>query len=170
VRGIVRAGSVVVVSLGFLLGSPGLLQGANPFEEGGPAEERTRMPAPEPFSLSGRDAVQAIALLRRVGFVSVADTSITPGGAAPRLPGPSAYPLVTIPVRDVRARFLGVEERYPPGHVGRFDLLINGHPLEWGRTYIFYGGRQLLLQQLFTYRNQHPVPWGPGAAGTPPRR
>ncbi|MFP4431144.1 MAG: hypothetical protein ACOCW6_06005 [Spirochaetota bacterium] len=167
---IVKAGSVVVLFLGFLLGNPCVLHGANPFEEGGPAGERTRLPAPEPFSLSGRDAVQAVALLRRVGFVSVVDTSITPGGVAPGFPDPSGYPLVTIPVQDVRARFLGLDEGYPPGHVRRFDLVINGRPLEWGRTYIFYNGRQLLLQQLFTYRNQHPVPWGLGADGTPVQR
>jgi hypothetical protein len=166
VRRIVRSGSIVLLSLGLLLGKPGLLYGANPFEEGGPAGERTRLPAPEPFSLSGRDALQAVALLRRVGFVSVADTSISPGGSSRSF---SDYPLVTVPVRDIRARFLGVDEGYPPGHVRRFDLVINGRPLEWGRTYIFYNGRQLLLQQLFTYRNQHPVPWGPGADGTTTR-
>lgn len=169
-RGIVGAGSVVILSLGLFLGNPGLLQGTNRFEEGGPAGEHTRLPAPEPFSLSARDAGEAIALLRRVGFVSVVDLSIQPGSRPPGAPAPSGYPLVTVPVKEVWARFLGVDEGFPPGHFRRFDLVINGSPLEWERTYIFYDGRQVLLQQLFTYRNQHPVPWGPGAAGTTTRR
>lgn len=149
----------MILSFGLFLGDPGLLQGANPFEEGGPAGEHTRLPAPEPFSLSARDAGKAIALLRRVGFVSVVDTAISPG-----------YPLVTVPIREVWARFLGVDEGLPPGHVRRFDLVVNGLPLEWGRTYIVYNGRQLLLQQLFTYRNQHPVPWGLSPDGTTTQR
>lgn len=157
---IVEAPAVVVLCLWLLLGHPAPLSGVQPFEEGGPAGEETRLPAPEPFSLSGRDARHAMALLRRVGFVSVADSAIAPGGGAPGTWAPSAYPLVTVAVRDVRARFVGVDDTFPPGHVRRFDLLINGGPLEWGRTYIFYDGRQVLLQQLFTYRNQRPVPWG----------
>ncbi len=129
-----------------LLCPPPSLIAVEPFEEGGPAGEDTRLPAPEPFSLSGRDAVEAIALLRRVGFLSVVDTW--------------TGSMVTVAVEEVWAEFLGLDESFPPGHHRRFDLVVNRRGIDWERTYIRYDGRQLLLRQLFTYRNQRPVPWG----------
>ena len=138
-----------------------------PFEEGGPATEATRMPAPKPFSLSAGDAVGAIALLQRVGFLSVLDTDVQPGGTGRGRPPrerlgtrvPESYPLKTVEVREVWAVFLGLDESFPPGHQRRYDLVVNGSPMDWERTYIRYGGRRVHLQQLYTYRNQHPVPW-----------
>ena len=115
-----------------------------PFEEGGPATEATRMPAPKPFSLSAGDAVGAIALLRRVRFLSVIDTDIQAGGTGGRRPSedqpgartPTAYPWDTVEVRDIWAIFLAVDESFPRGHRRRFDLVVNGSPMDWERTYI----------------------------------
>jgi hypothetical protein len=115
------------------------LTAVEPFEEGGPAGEHTRLPAPEPFTLSARDAVTAIALLRRVGFLSVIDSSTDS--------------MVTVALREVWAEFRGLDESYPLGHHRRFDLVVNGQHIDWDRTYIRYDGRQLFLCRLFTYRN-----------------
>lgn len=63
-----------------------------------------------------------------------------------------------VPVRSVRVVFVGVKDEYPEGHRLRYDLLLNGEPVEWDRLYIEYDGRMTSLQLLFTYRNQRPAP------------
>jgi hypothetical protein len=49
-------------------------------------------------------------------------------------------------------------EKMPELHRRRFDIILNGEPLEWSSHYVEYGGRMVNLQILFTYRNQRPVP------------
>ncbi len=98
--------------------------------------------APDPFSLSGYDALHAIALIRRAGLL------VRRTGAGRE----------TIAVEEIEA--IPAEEipDYPPAHRRRWDLLLNGEPLEWDVMYIEYGGRLLSLRLLFTYRNMRPVP------------
>lgn len=102
----------------------------------------TIWPAPDPFSVNGYDALQAMALMRREGLLVV-------------LRGTERE---TVAVRELEAVPAGSLEDYPPGHRQRWDLLLNGQPLDWQRTYIRYGGELLNMQLLFTYRNQRPVP------------
>lgn len=102
----------------------------------------TIWPAPEPFTVNGYDALQAMALMRREGLLVV-------------LRGSERE---TVAVDRVEARPAGTLEDYPPGHRQRWNLLLNGQPLDWQRSYIRYGGELLNLQLLFTYRNQRPVP------------
>lgn len=106
-----------------------------------PRSERI-WPAPEPFSLNGYDALQAMAMIRRVGRV------VRWNGLERR----------TVAVSSVEAVAAGRIDDYPPAHRQRWDLLLNGEPLPWNEIYIEYGGELLSLRLLFTYRNQRPVP------------
>ena len=102
-------------------------------------------PSPEPFTLNGYDAVQAVWMIRRVGLL----LHETPGGTAE-----------IIPIRetaDVRAVHVGTDPDAPgPQHQERYDIVINDEPLDWDNTFIRYGGRMINLRALFTYRNQIP--------------
>ncbi|MFO8043232.1 MAG: hypothetical protein R6U25_08530 [Alkalispirochaeta sp.] len=99
-------------------------------------------PAPEPFSLNGYDALQAMAIIRREGLLI-------------ERTGDGREIVVVDSIEAVPAEPI---EDYPPQHQRRWDLLLNGEPLRWDTTYIEYGGRLLSLRLLFTYRNQRPVP------------
>lgn len=99
------------------------------------------MPTPQPFSLSAYDALHARALLHRVGFVQ-----LWYGTGAPD----------TVRVREVDTVETGRIDGMPPGHRVRYDLRLNGSPLDWDHTYVEYNGRMVSLQLLFTYRNQYP--------------
>ena len=99
------------------------------------------IPAPEPFSLSAYDALHARAMMHRVGFVQ-----LWYGSGAPD----------TVRVREVEALRVGFDEGLPPGHRARYDLTLNGGPVDWDHTYIEYDGRMVSLRLLFTYRNQYP--------------
>ncbi|MFP4373271.1 MAG: hypothetical protein ACLFPO_02990 [Spirochaetaceae bacterium] len=99
------------------------------------------IPAPEPFSLSAYDALHARAMMYRVGFVQ-----LWYGNGAPE----------TVRVREVEALRIGFEEGLPTGHRARYDLRLNGRPVDWDHTYIEYDGRMVSLRLLFTYRNQYP--------------
>lgn len=99
-------------------------------------------PAPEPFTLNGYDALQAMAVIRREGLL----IERTGEGRA------------IVVVESVEAVPADPIEDYPPQHRRRWNLLLNGEPLRWDTTYIEYGGRLLSLRLLFTYRNQRPVP------------
>ena len=99
-------------------------------------------PAPEPFSLNGYDALQAMAMIRREGLL------IERTGAGREIVVVDSIEAVPVdPITD-----------YPPQHRERWDLLLNGERLRWDVTYIEYGGRLLSVRLLFTYRNQRPVP------------
>ncbi len=99
-------------------------------------------PAPEPFSLNGYDALQAMAMIRREGLL------IERTGAGREI----------VVVDSIEAVPVDPIAEYPPQHRERWDLLLNGEPLRWDSTYIEYGGRLLSVRLLFTYRNQRPVP------------
>jgi hypothetical protein len=101
--------------------------------------------SPAPFNLSGYDATQAIWMIRRAGLL----LREYPGGTSE-----------IIPIRatgDVRAVHVGTDHDAPgPQHEERYDIIVNGEPLDWENTFIRYGGRMVNLQALFTYRNQVP--------------
>lgn len=102
-------------------------------------------PTPDPFSLMWYDAQHAAALIRRAGLL----VHRGPGGRE------------TIAVRSVEIVEVGPVEDLPPAHRRRWDLILNGEPLDWSNTYIEWGGELTNLQLLFTYRNQRPVPEAP---------
>ncbi len=97
---------------------------------------------PEPFTLIGYDVLQAEALIRRAGLLI-------------RLIGENRE---IVAVRTVEVVEIGRMEQMPPLHRRRYDLLLNGEPMDWDALYIEYGGRLVNLRLLFTYRNQRPVP------------
>lgn len=102
-------------------------------------------PAPEPFSVNGYDALQAAHLIRRAGLL------VRPAGGKREI----------VAVRTVEIVEASQEKRIeqmPPGHRKRYDLVLNGEPLDWDSLYIEYGGRLVNLRLLFTYRNQRPAP------------
>ena len=96
---------------------------------------------PEPFSLNGYDSIQAISVLRRAGLIRVLDDD-----GRPR----------TVAVREVHAVLIGVDEHAAPAYRLRYDVILNGEPLAWDKTYVEYGGRMVNMRLLFTYRNQVP--------------
>ncbi len=101
------------------------------------------VPIPEPFTLNAYDAVQAIRMIRRARLLQ-------------RETGRRNRPEI-VPVREVRGVFVGEDENARvPFERRRYDLLLNGEPLDWDNLYIKYGGRMVSLRALFTYRNQHP--------------
>lgn len=99
------------------------------------------IPDPHPFSLDTESAIDCIELLRSVRFIERRDAS---GGSA------------VIRVDTVWSWFLGLDQSYPEGHRLRYDIIVNGEPLDWDKCYIEYGGEMLNLRLLFLYRNQHP--------------
>ena len=54
--------------------------------------------------------------------------------------------------------FTGLDPGAYEGHQSRYDIELNGEPLDWDHTYIEFGGEMVNLRLLFTYRNQGPVP------------
>lgn len=108
----------------------------------GLTETRLRT-APDPFSLDGYSAVQAVWMLRRARFLQ-------------RLPAgePTTAP-ETVVIESVRVVRAADADR---AGERRYDLELNGRPLAWDELYILYDGRMTNLRLLFTYRNQRPVP------------
>jgi len=116
------------------------------------AIEPTRWPrstaiysTPEPLSLMWYDAQHAAALVRRAGLL------VHRGDA-----GRETRVVRTVEIVEVEPM-----EEMPPAHRRRWDLVLNGEPLDWAHTYVEWGGRLVNLQLLFTYRNQRPVPAAP---------
>lgn len=104
-------------------------------------------PAPEPFTVNGYDAVQAVWMIRRARLL----VHEPPDGSSEIIPVRT--------VTDVRAVHAGSNPDAPgPQHVERYDITVNGNPLDWDNTYIRYGGRMVNLRALFTYRNQETPP------------
>jgi hypothetical protein len=99
------------------------------------------VPNPEPFSVNSYHALQAVAMIRRARFLQHWD-----GTGMPE----------TIVVEQVESTHIGFNEEATPAHQHRYDILLNGEPLDWDHTYIAYDGRMTNLRLLFTYRNQHP--------------
>lgn len=107
-----------------------------------PAPPTAIVPTRDPFSLNAYDATQALWMIRRAGLLQ----SWSPGGSRSN-----------IAVREVRAVLVEIDRDAPTAALRRrYDLLLNGEPLDWRTTYIEYGGRMVNLQLLFTYRNQYP--------------
>ncbi|SIQ81208.1 hypothetical protein SAMN05920897_11582 [Alkalispirochaeta americana] len=100
-------------------------------------------PAPDPFTLNSRDAVQAIWMIRRSQLLILA------------LPGKEREIIYLEDPLEVEARYAG-EDPAPPGreHARRYQLYLLGSPLDWENTFIRYRGEMVNLQTLFTYRNQ----------------
>lgn len=88
------------------------------------------------------DAQHVAALIRRAGLLVHRD----PTGRT------------TVLVRSVEIVEVEPLESMPPAHRRRWDIVLNGTPLDWPNTYIERGGKLVNLQLLFTYRNQRPVP------------
>lgn len=104
------------------------------------------IPAPQPFTVDVYSAIQAMAMLKRVGLIEL------------RSAGPERTVRPTIiAVRTVWAVDAGTIDSYPPGHRQRFNIILNGEPLDWNRAFINYGDGMINLRALFTYRNQYPT-------------
>ncbi|MFW5729527.1 MAG: hypothetical protein ACOCYG_07670 [Spirochaetota bacterium] len=101
------------------------------------------VPNPDPFSLSACDAASAVALIERARFL--------------QLWGGSGMP-ETVAVEEAKAVYIGTDEEAVPARRNRYDILVNGEPVDWRNTYVEYDGRMVNLRLLFTYRNQHPPP------------
>lgn len=101
------------------------------------------LPAPDPFSLNSYDAISAVLMIRRVP-------------ALLRLRSDGSRDIV--PVRSARSVWVDYDPHAYEGHQHRYDILLNGEPLDWDSTYIEYAGSMVNLRVLFTYRNQRPVP------------
>ncbi|WP_028973203.1 hypothetical protein [Spirochaeta cellobiosiphila] len=95
-------------------------------------------PSPTPFSLDGQSAVYCKRILRNNFILELQDDG----------------KYTTIMVKTVQAQFLNWDTTYPLGMQKRYDILINGHKLDWNKTYIQYGKEMINLRVLFTYKNQ----------------
>ncbi len=99
------------------------------------------VPSPEPFSLNSYDVRHAAALLKRALLFEVRDER----GARK-----------TIAVKTIRIYISGYNEDGMLGRKIRYDIEVNGSPLDWDNSYIEYEGKMMNLRALFTYRNQYP--------------
>jgi hypothetical protein len=107
--------------------------------EGGTPFREPSLESGAPFSLNAYDAVHALYLLRRQLFVQVLEE----GGQ-----------YRTVRIRQVRAlRLPDAEYPLTPFERKRYDILLNGEPLEWERTFIEYDERRVNMRLLYTYRN-----------------
>lgn len=92
-----------------------------------------------PFSLNAYDAVHALYLLRRELFLQVREQD-------------GSYR--TVRIHRVRAlRLPDAENPLTPFERKRYDILVNGEPVDWKRSYIEYDERRVNLRLLYTYRN-----------------
>ena len=95
----------------------------------------------EPFTLNAYDIRHAAFLIRNEGFLVYWD-----GGEETE----------TITVKNLDIVFSHFDEEAFIGYQLRYDIVLNGEPLNWEHSYIDYDGEMLNLRLLFTYRNQHP--------------
>ena len=101
------------------------------------------VPSYEPFSIGSYDAIDAVWLIRRARFVQYWDHESRPE---------------TIRVRTVESVWVAFDPDAYEGHQNRYDVVLNGEPLDWDHTYVEYGGEMINLRLLYTYRNQKPPP------------
>ncbi len=99
------------------------------------------LPGPKPFSLDAKSAIYCINILKGNRLIEKKN-------------GSSKSTIVE--VHTVWSFFLGLEENYPEGHRLRYDIIVNGTPLDWDNSFIEYGGEMINLRLLFLYRNQYP--------------
>ena len=140
-----RAGPYVRAFVALLIGAA-LFAASAPGSFADNREESGLLPSRRPFTLNLYDARMAKAMLERVGLVQVED-----GGNSSRI----------VKVKTVRIVYVGEETGLPEPYRYRFDLRLNGSPLDWNTTYIEYDFRMVNMRALFTYRNERPVPQGP---------
>ncbi len=97
-------------------------------------------PDPEPFSVDAESAIYCISILKGSRYLEKDDTD--------------QYRVVQ--VETVWSELTGYDETYPPGHRRRYDIIVNGSPLNWDNSYMEYGSDLINMHLLFLYRNQHP--------------
>ena len=105
------------------------------------ANDTIIIPGPDPFSLDVRSAIYCINLLKNNRYIEKNDESDK---------------AIIVEVETVWSWFLDYDENYPEGYRKRYDIIVNGNPLDWDNSYIEYGGEMLNLRLLFLYRNQYP--------------
>ncbi len=101
------------------------------------------VPAPDPFTLNSYDVIDAVWMIRRVRFLQYWDYENRPE---------------TVTARTVQSIPVGFDPNAYEGHENRYDILLNGEPIDWDHLYIEYGGEMINLRLLYTYRNQKPPP------------
>jgi len=99
------------------------------------------LPIPKPFTLNYYDALQAEAFIQREMLLVI-------------FTGKKRW---TEKVNESQVVFHSVDPKMPPGHKARFDIVINGTPIDWKNTFMEYNGEMINLKLLFTYRNQRPL-------------
>ncbi len=105
------------------------------------AHDSIILPGPEPFSLDTKSTIYCINILKGNRIIEKKnDTSKS----------------TIVEVHTVWSFFLGFEENYPEGYRLRYDIIVNGTPLDWDNSYIEYGSEMINLRLLFLYRNQYP--------------
>jgi len=101
------------------------------------------LPAPQPFTLNSYDVIDAVWMIRRAGFLQWWDGESRP---------------LIVPVRRVESTWVGYDPQAYEGHRNRYDVLLNGEPLDWDCLYVEYDNDSINLRLLYTYRNQQPPP------------
>lgn len=99
------------------------------------------IPGPIPFSLDATSAINCIEILKRNRFIQVNDENGTSN---------------IVEVHTVWSIYLGLDENSPGGHQRRYDIILNGAPLDWDHSFVEYNGEMINLHLLFLYRNQYP--------------
>ena len=97
----------------------------------------------EPFTLNSYDVIHAVLMIRREPALLRVDADGTRS---------------TVPVKSVRSVWVDFNPDAYENHQNRYDVEMNGEPLDWDHLFIEYGGTMVNLRLLFTYRNQQPVP------------
>ncbi len=117
---------------------PALLFSALSFVAAGP-----NLAAPEPFTLNSYDVIHAVLMIRREpALLRVDDDRVR----------------TIVPVKSVRSVWVDFNADAYENHQNRYDVELNGEPLDWDHLFIEYDGTMVNLRLLFTYRNQQPVP------------
>ena len=100
-------------------------------------------PAYVPFSLNSYDVIHAVLMIRReFALIHVDEDGHT----------------AILPVHNVHSYWVGFDPDAFENHQNRYDVMLNGEPLDWDHTYIEYDGDMVNLRILFTYNNQRPMP------------
>lgn len=129
---------VLSISLFLILGSQVAAQNDRAPET---APDSIIVPGPDPFSLDATSAIYCIDLLKNNRFIEIKNKT-----------GKNEI----VKIHTVWSIFLNLDKNYPEGHQRRYEIIVNGTPLDWDKSFIEYGGKMLNLHLLFLYRNQYP--------------